>query len=88
MHLNDRDWPGALIKYDEKVEAEIIALACSECPKGRLRWTIELLTHHAKKIAGLENINRESVRLVLKKTGLSLCWKRCGVSENSPNNTE
>lgn len=70
--LNDRDRPGAPIKYNEKVEAEIIALACSGCPKGRLRWTIELLTHHAKKIAGLENINRESVRLVLKKTSLSL----------------
>ena len=47
--LNDRDRPGAPIKYDEKVEAEIIALACSECPKGKLRWTIELLTHNAKK---------------------------------------
>lgn len=70
--LNDRDRPGAPVKYNEKAEAEIIALACSECPKGRIRWTIELLTHHAKKIAGMESINRESVRLVLKKTGLSL----------------
>ena len=72
LALNDRDRPGAPVKYDERAEAEIIALACSQCPEGRARWTVRLLTRHAKKIAGMEGINRESVRLVLKKTGSSL----------------
>ena len=70
--LNDKSRPGAPVKYDDRAEAEIIALACSQSPKGRSRWTIRLLTQHARKIAGMENINRESVRLVLKKTGLNL----------------
>lgn len=58
---------GAPKKYTPTHEAEIIALACSESPKGRARWTVRLLTEKAKQIKGLENISRESVRLILKK---------------------
>jgi len=70
--LKDKERSGQPRKYNEKAEAEIIAIACSKCPKGRKRWTIRLLTEHAKKIKGLEKINRETVRLILKKTNISL----------------
>lgn len=59
-------------KYKQKEEAEIIALACSDPPDGRERWTVELLTKQVKKKEGLAEINRESVRLILKKTNVSL----------------
>lgn len=64
--------PGQPKKYKQRDEAEIIALACSDPPEGRERWTVELLTKQAKKKEGLEEINRESVRLILKKTNVSL----------------
>ena len=59
-------------KYNAKDEAEIIAVACTNPPRGRKRWTIRLLTKEMKKKKGLKTINRESVRLVLKKAKLSL----------------
>ncbi|MGH9948210.1 MAG: helix-turn-helix domain-containing protein [Pyrinomonadaceae bacterium] len=49
-------------------EAEVIALACSEAPTGRTRWTLELLTETLNRQKGFKKINRESVRLMLKKT--------------------
>jgi transposase len=69
--LNDKPRSGQPPKYKERETAEIIALACSSPPKGRKRWTIELLTEESHKIKGLEKINRESVRLILKKQKLS-----------------
>ncbi len=63
---------GQPIKYDEKKQAEIIALACSYPPEGRKRWSIRLLVEEVHGKEGLEKINRESVRLILKKAGLSL----------------
>jgi hypothetical protein len=35
------------IKYDGAFEAKLIALACTEAPEGRARWTIRLLAEKA-----------------------------------------
>ena len=59
-------------KYTPKHEAEIIAQACTKAPAGRKRWTVRLLAKTLKKKEFLKTINRESVRLILKKTKLSL----------------
>jgi len=61
-------------KLDGDAEARLITLACSEPPEGRTRWTLQLL---ADKLVTLEavdidSISYETVRRVLKKTGLSL----------------
>ncbi len=52
-------------------EAEVIALACSDAPSGRTRWTLQLLTEVLNGQEGYQKINRESVRLILKKTNAS-----------------
>lgn len=52
-------------------EAEVIALACSDAPLGRTRWTLELLTETLNKQKGYKKINRESIRLMLKKTNVN-----------------
>ena len=70
--LVDKPRSGQPRKYTERHEAEIIAQACARPPEGRARWSIMLLTEELKKSKGLETINRETVRLVLKKRGLSL----------------
>jgi len=64
--------PGQPKKYKQTQQAEVIALACSDPPEGRHRWTLELLAKESKKLPGLETINRESIRLMLKKTNVSL----------------
>ena len=70
--LEEKPRSGQPPKYKEKHKAEIIATACTKAPNGRKRWTIRLLAKALKNKKGFENLNRESVRLVLKKTKLSL----------------
>ena len=70
--LVDKPRPGQPRKYTERHEAEIIAQACTKPPEGRARWSVRLITEEMKKQKGFETINRENVRLVLKKRGQSL----------------
>lgn len=70
--LEEKPRSGQPRKYGQNQEAEIIALACSEAPEGSVRWTLELLTETLGKMEGLETINRETIRLILKKTNVNL----------------
>ena len=70
--LGEKPCSGQPKKYGPVQEAEIVALACSDAPKGRARWTLELMEDTLKKKEGLETINRETIRLMLKKTNVSL----------------
>lgn len=70
--LEEDKRPGQPVKYATDQQAELSALACGPCPGGRRRWTIRLLTEELKKKPGFETINRESVRLTLKKMNVSL----------------
>lgn len=65
--LTEKPRPGQPRKYTERHEAEIIAQACTRSPDGRKRWSLALLTEEMKKREGFETINRESIRLILKK---------------------
>ncbi len=65
--LTERERPGQPIKYDKRKKAEIIAMACTKPPKGRKRWTARLLADEMRKNEGFATLNRESVRLILKK---------------------
>ena len=69
--LHDEARPGQPRKYQTDDEAEVVALACSAPPSGRKRWTIRLLAAAARQRPGLANVNRETVRLMLKKTIVS-----------------
>jgi len=70
--LEEKPRPGQPKKYTDKQESDIIAMACTDPPKGRKRWSIRLLTNKMKKKKDFKTINRESVRLILKKAKLSL----------------
>lgn len=48
-------------------EAKIIALACSEAPEGRARWSLRLLADKAVELKYVESISHEGVRQILKK---------------------
>ncbi len=66
--LTERERPGQPPKYDKKHKVEIIAHACTAPPKGRKRWSVRLLAEELKKNKNFKTINRETIRLVLKKT--------------------
>lgn len=70
--LEEEDRPGQPKKYATDHEAELAALACGPCPEGRKRWTIRLLTQTLKSKRGFETLNRETVRLALKKMNVNL----------------
>lgn len=70
--LEEESRSGQPVKYTVDHEAELAALACGPCPDGRKRWTIRLLTKEIKSKPGFESVNRESVRLALKKMNVSL----------------
>lgn len=53
-------------KVTDETEARLLALACSEAPEGRSRWSVRLLADRLVEL-GLE-LSRESVRRTLKKT--------------------
>jgi hypothetical protein len=55
-------------QYDTNVEARITALACSAPPAGIKRWTVLRLAQAARSQPGLEQISRETIRRLLKKT--------------------
>jgi transposase len=65
--LFEKPRSGQPMKYDLKKKTEIIAKACTTPPEGRQRWTIRLLAEEMSKQEGFKTINRESIRLTLKK---------------------
>ncbi len=71
--LYDHPRPGRPRDYDDKAEAELVALACSKPPAGQGCWTIGLLTEVARRQSKiLKSVSQGTVRQVLKKNGLSL----------------
>ncbi len=64
---------------DGRAEARLIALACSEPPEGRDRWSLRLLAHKkAIELGVAESVSHETVRKTLKKTNSNLTWSRGG----------
>jgi transposase len=61
-----------LRKLDGDGEAHLIALACSQAPEGRSRWTLRLLADRMVALEQVDHLSHETVREVLKKTNLSL----------------
>ena len=70
--LNERPRPGQPRKLDGRQEAHLIAVACSDAPKGHTHWTMRLLAGKVVELGFAESISPETVRQTLKKTNLSL----------------
>ena len=59
-----------LLKVDASPagEAKLIALACSEPPKGRARWTLRLLEDKVVELNIVERVSDNTIGRTLKKT--------------------
>jgi transposase len=53
---------------DGRAEAHLVALACSDPPEGRERWSMRLLANRMVELGHADTLSYETVRRVLKKT--------------------
>ena len=54
--------------FDGEKEAKLIALACSEPPKGRARWTLRLLENKVVELNIVDRASDSTIGRALKKT--------------------
>ena len=66
--------------FDGAAEAKLIALACSEPPKGRARWTLKLLEAAVVELNIVERASDNTIGRTLKKTRSSRTGKSNGSS--------
>ena len=57
--------------FDGEKEAKLIALACSEPPKGRARWTLRLLENKVVELNIVDRASDSTIGRTLKKTSSS-----------------
>jgi len=63
-------------KLDANQEALLVAIACTEPPKGRCRWTLTLLSDQLITLTDVETISNETVRQSLKSNDLKPWQKK------------
>ena len=74
--LSEAPRVGAERKLDASEEAMLVAIACSEPPAGRARWTLELLAGALVMRTGHEEVSRETVRRRLRENELKPWQKK------------
>jgi len=55
-------------KLDGDAEAHLVALACTQPPEGRARWTLRLLADRMVALDYVDTVSKDTVSRVLKKT--------------------
>lgn len=74
-----RKAPPHNLKLDGEIEAQILTLACSEAPEGRLRWTLRLIADKMVELELVDKISKSSIGNALKKTKSNRGRKNSGV---------
>jgi transposase len=70
--------------FDGAAEAKLIALACSRPPKGRKRWTLQLLEEAVVELNIVERASDNTIGRTLKKTRSNPTCKDNGSSRRMP----
>jgi transposase len=71
--LSEKPRPGAARKLSGRQEAQLVALACSDTPKGCARWTLKLL---ANAFFEHQSVSRETIRRRLDDNDLKPWQKK------------
>ena len=74
--LHDDPRPGAGRKLTGKEEARLVATACAAPPRGRARWTLDLLAGEMVRLTGHTALSRETVRRRLAEQELKPWQKK------------
>jgi hypothetical protein len=70
--------------FDGEKEARLIALACSEPPPGRVRWTLRLLEAKVVELNIVDHASDNTIGRTLKKTRSSPISNSNGSSRRKP----
>ena len=68
LNRKQRATPAVPKIFDGEKEARLIALACSEPPKGYVRWTLRLLEEKVVELKIVDKASDNTIGRVLKKT--------------------
>ena len=74
--------PPTPVKIDGRAEAYLVATCCSAAPKGRSRWTLQLLANELKRRGLVTSVSLETVRKSLKKMNCNLGGSSAGASRS------
>ena len=68
LNRKPQDRPSKRRALDGRAEARLVALACSEPPAGRARWTLQLLADRLVELQVVGAVSADTVGRALKKT--------------------
>jgi hypothetical protein len=68
LSRKQRQTPAVSRIFDGEKEAKLTALACSNPPKGRTRWTLRLLENKVVELGIVERASDSTIGRTLKKT--------------------
>ena len=77
--LYDKQRPGAASLLSAKQRQRIIAMVCSDPPRGRVRWTLRLVAAEAVKRRWVPRGGREIIRILLLRHDLKPWREKNGV---------
>jgi len=72
IRRKQRDLPPVPSPVTGEVEARLIAMACSQPPKGYARWSLRLLEKHVALVEDIPDLDHSTIGRVLKKRGCVL----------------
>ena len=81
--LSEGHRPGARPKLSRQEEQRVVALACTDPPKGFARWSLRLLTSEATRTGIIPKVSRERIRVLLHEHGIKP-WREKNVVHSSP----
>ena len=84
--LYDKPRSGAPTQFTPRQQQQLVALACTEPPEGRARWTLELLCAKAAAQGFVSSVSKSEVALWLKAHDLKPWRKKLGACPSSPRN--
>jgi transposase len=68
--LKDDPRPGQPVRLDDWIKSHIVALVCSDPPDGFDRWSLSLIQEKTINLGIVDEISRESIRLILQEHDL------------------
>lgn len=72
LQRKERKTPPVPAKVDGAFEAHLIALCCSEPPKGYARWSVRLLAKKCVELQYIDSVSHTTISQTLKKLNLNL----------------
>jgi len=84
LSRKQRATPGVARIFDGEKEAKLIALACSNPPKGRVRWTLRLLENKVVELGIVDRASDSTIGRTLKKIRSGPIAASAGSSRRRP----